>query len=111
MMANNNNRTNKLVVPGADQALEKMKLEIATELGIPDYDKVDKGDLPARLHGAIGGSMTKRLIELGQQALANQSNIDINNQSNLNYQEYKQEMIQDLSSGNNVSAEDSQALQ
>lgn len=86
------NRANKLVVPGSQQAMEKMKQEIAAELGYANYDEIDKGALPARIHGMIGGSMTKRLIELGQQALSGQNMT----QSNLNYQEYRQEAHQEL---------------
>lgn len=51
--------------PEVDQsvdALNKMKVEIANELGIANYDKIDKGDLPARLHGKIGGNMVRRMI-------------------------------------------------
>lgn len=60
---------NKLEVPEARKALTQMKLEIAAELGITDYDKIDKGELSARQNGQIGGEMTKRLIEMGQRAL------------------------------------------
>ncbi len=88
------NRTNKLVVPGVEKAMEQLTNEIAAELGYPEYATMDKGEIPARVHGMIGGSITKRLIELGEQALINsQSNL---NQSNLNYQEYSQEARQDL---------------
>ena len=59
-MANNRNN-NKLVVPAADNALNQLKLEIASELGIENYDEIDKGALPARVHGAIGGSLNKAL--------------------------------------------------
>ena len=94
-MANRGGNRNKLVVPGTENLLNKMKNEIAAELGIPNYDQIDKGDLPARVHGAIGGTMTKRLIELGQQALANQSNLNLND-SSLDLEQYKQDMVQDL---------------
>lgn len=87
--------SNKLVVPGVDNALNQMKLEIAAELGFQDYENMDKGALPSRLNGMIGGTMTKRLIELGQQALANQGQVDLN-KTNLNYNEYAQEAQQDL---------------
>lgn len=49
--------------------LQQMKLEIAAEFGIENYDSIDKGDLPSRLNGKIGGEMTKRLIELGKMQL------------------------------------------
>lgn len=88
----NRNRSNKLVVPGVSNALNQMKLEIAAELGISDYDNIDKGALPSRVNGMIGGTITKRLIEMGQQQLAGLSTA----QSNLDLQEYAQEAMQDL---------------
>lgn len=58
--------TNKLVVPGAKQALEQMKYEIAREFG------VNLGpDTSSRLNGTVGGEITRRLVEKGQQQLAN----------------------------------------
>ena len=68
-----NKRNNKLVVPESSQVLEKLKLEIAAELGYPDYENMDKGELPAKIHGIIGGNVTKRLIALGQQSLRQQN--------------------------------------
>ena len=56
-MSNNNN--NKTAVPQAKQALNQMKLEIANELGMADYQQVDKGNLTARQNGYVGGYMTK----------------------------------------------------
>jgi hypothetical protein len=102
-MANRGGNRNKLVVPGSENLLNQMKLEIAQELGIANYDQIDKGALPARVHGAIGGTMTKRLIELGQQALANEANLSFND-SNLDLNQYQQDMVQDLQSAANPSA-------
>lgn len=41
-----------------------MKTEIAGELGIANYDSVDKGNLTARQNGYIGSYMTRRLVEM-----------------------------------------------
>jgi hypothetical protein len=65
----NNNRRNRLEVPGAESVMEKLKLEVANELGIPNYDQLDKGDLPARVHGKIGGTMVRKMIEYAEQAM------------------------------------------
>ena len=62
---------NKIVVPEAKQALNQMKLEIASELGISNYDGIDKGNLSARENGSVGGEMTKRLISLAQEQMKN----------------------------------------
>lgn len=58
---------NKKVVPEAKQALNQMKLEIASELGMNNYQEVDKGNLTARQNGYVGGYMTKKLVEMAEQ--------------------------------------------
>jgi len=67
-MARNNN-SNKILVPEARQALDQMKLEIASELGLSNYNSIDKGNLPSRQNGYVGGYMTKRLVEMAQQSM------------------------------------------
>ena len=67
-MANNNN--NQKVVPQAKQALNQMKLEIANELGMNNYQQMDKGNLTARENGYVGGYMTKKLVEMAEQQIA-----------------------------------------
>ena len=67
-MANNNN--NQKVVPQAKQALNQMKLEIANELGMANYQQMDKGNLTARENGYVGGYMTKKLVEVAEQQMA-----------------------------------------
>jgi hypothetical protein len=67
-MAKNNN--NRIVVPEARQALEQLKLEIANELGINNYDNIDKGELPSRVNGYVGGYMVRRLVESAQNQMA-----------------------------------------
>ncbi|MDD2377367.1 MAG: alpha/beta-type small acid-soluble spore protein [Bacilli bacterium] len=66
---NNNQSKNKLVVPGAKQAIDKMKWEIASELG------VNMGpDATSRANGSVGGEITKRLVQMGQQQLGSTAN-------------------------------------
>ncbi|MFL8222172.1 small, acid-soluble spore protein, alpha/beta type [Clostridioides difficile] len=72
MVSNNNN--NRTVVPGAKEALNQMKLEIANELGMSNYQQVDKGNLTARENGYVGGYMTKKLVEMAEQQMAGKSN-------------------------------------
>ncbi len=63
-----NSTTNKLVVPGAKQAIEQMKYEIANELG------VNLGpDATSRANGSVGGEITKRLVQMGEQHLGSTS--------------------------------------
>lgn len=67
-MANsNNNNSNQLLVPGVQQALDQMKLEIAQEFG------VNLGpDTTSRANGSVGGEITKRLVRMAQQQLSGQ---------------------------------------
>ena len=67
-MANNNN--NQKVVPQAKQALNQMKLEIANELGMANYQQMDKGNLTARENCYVCGYMTKKLVEMAEQQMA-----------------------------------------
>ncbi|MDR1774098.1 MAG: alpha/beta-type small acid-soluble spore protein [Clostridioides sp.] len=62
--------TNTTVVPGAKQALNQMKAEIAGELGMSNYASMDKGTLTSRENGYVGGYMTKKLVEMAEQQLA-----------------------------------------
>ena len=59
------NTNSKMVVPGAKQAIERMKYEIANEFG------VNLGpDTTSRANGSVGGEITKRLVQLGQNKLS-----------------------------------------
>ena len=58
-------KNSKLVVPGSKQILDNMKYEIARELGITMGPETS-----SRLNGTVGGEMTRRLVELGQQSLS-----------------------------------------
>lgn len=61
-------RRNKLLVPGAGNALDQMKQEIANEFGVQLG-----ADTTARANGSVGGEMTKRLIRMAEQNLGNQN--------------------------------------
>jgi hypothetical protein len=65
-----NTGTNQILVPEARQALDQMKTEIASELGMTNYDSMDKGNLPSRQNGYVGGYMTKKLVETAQRNMA-----------------------------------------
>lgn len=65
-------KRNRALVPQASQALERLKQEVATELGIQNYQGY-LGDVPARLNGAVGGNMVRRMIAAAEQALIQQT--------------------------------------
>lgn len=64
----NNKSNNRFVVPGAKQAIEKMKYEIANEFGVTMGP-----DATARANGSVGGEITKRLVKMGEQHLGGSS--------------------------------------
>lgn len=59
---------NKLLVPGAEKAMDNMKEEIAQEFGV----KLG-ADTTARANGSVGGEMVKRMIKMAEQNM-NQNN-------------------------------------
>lgn len=65
----NNNSSNDVLVSSARNALEQLKFETATELGIPNYAQTYKGDLPSRVNGSVGGYMVKKMIALAESQL------------------------------------------
>jgi small acid-soluble spore protein D (minor alpha/beta-type SASP) len=57
-MSNNN----RIVVPAARAAMDKFKMEAASEVGVNLKDGYN-GDLTSRQAGSIGGQMVKKMIE------------------------------------------------
>lgn len=60
---------NKTLVPEAKAGLNRLKTEVASEIGLNDYENIDKGNLSSRDNGRIGGEMVKRMIESYEQEL------------------------------------------
>lgn len=64
--------------PNARKALSQMKHEIASELGLENMGiPTQSGEMTSREYGfyggPVGGAMTKKLVEMGENALINQS--------------------------------------
>lgn len=74
-MALGSGRYNKgLEVPGAHQALDNMKYEIAAELNLPVHQGSEDywGNLSSKDCGRVGGSMVKKMIAMAENQLSNQ---------------------------------------
>ena len=54
--------SNIKVVPGAEEALNKFKYEVASEVGVNLKDGYN-GDISSRDAGRIGGNMVKKMIQ------------------------------------------------
>ena len=59
-----NNSSNQLVAPGAQQAIDQMKYEIAQEFGVQLGP-----DATSRSNGSVGGEITKRLVQMAEQQI------------------------------------------
>jgi small acid-soluble spore protein A (major alpha-type SASP) len=63
-MSNRSGGRNQLLAPGAQQAIDQMKYEIATEFGVQLG-----ADATSRANGSVGGEITKRLVQMAEQQL------------------------------------------
>lgn len=64
-------RSNKPVNPGAENALDRMKLEIASELGIADQVRSQGwATMSSADCGRVGGQMVRRMIEQYESGLS-----------------------------------------
>ena len=68
-MGSNNSSSNRTLVPEARQGLNKFKTEVASSIGLQNYEGTDKGNLSSRQNGTVGGNMVKHMIESYEQGL------------------------------------------
>jgi hypothetical protein len=68
-MASNNSGSNRTLVPEAKEGLNRLKNEVASEVGIQNYESADKGNLSSRQNGSVGGEMVKRMVQSYEQGL------------------------------------------
>ena len=68
-MANNSNSSNKMSVPAAKGAMDKFKMEVASELGISLKEGYN-GDLSSREAGSIGGEMVRKMIKQQEEQMS-----------------------------------------
>lgn len=64
-MSSNNNQLN---IPEAKEAMERFKMECASEVGV-NLKQGYNGDLTSRQAGSVGGQMVKKMIEAYEQSM------------------------------------------
>lgn len=65
-------RSNKPVNPGAENALDRMKFEIASELGIAETVRQNGwATMTSADCGRVGGQMVRRMIEQYESGMSN----------------------------------------
>lgn len=73
MATGQNRSSNQLLVPQATGALDQLKYEVAQELGIAIPQDGYQGNMTTKDNGSIGGSITRRLVQMAEQQLAGQA--------------------------------------
>jgi small, acid-soluble spore proteins, alpha/beta type len=56
-------------VPQAKEAMDKFKMEVANELGVPLKNGYN-GDLTSKQNGSVGGEMVRQMIKRQEQEMA-----------------------------------------
>ena len=62
--------SNKKVVPEAKEALNKFKMQAASEVGV-NLKQGYNGDLTSKQAGSIGGQMVKKMVESYENSIKN----------------------------------------
>ena len=68
-MASNNSSSNRSAVPEAREALNRYKMEVANEIGVP-LKQGYNGDLTSKQNGSVAGEMVKRMIRQQEQQMS-----------------------------------------
>ncbi|MDE6851362.1 MAG: alpha/beta-type small acid-soluble spore protein [Lachnospiraceae bacterium] len=61
--------SSQMEVPQAKEAMDKFKMEVAGELGVPLKNGYN-GDLTSAQNGSVGGEMVRRMIKRQEQEMA-----------------------------------------
>lgn len=72
-MSNSNTGSNRAEVPQAREALDRFKMEVASELGVP-LKQGYNGDLTSAQNGSVGGEMVRKMIKRQEEQMSGGSN-------------------------------------
>ena len=68
-MSSNNSGTNRMEVPEAKEAMDRFKMEVASEIGVP-LKQGYNGNLSSAQNGSVGGEMVRRMIKNQEQSMS-----------------------------------------
>ena len=63
------NKSSNIIVPNAREAMDKFKMESASEVGV-NLKQGYNGDLTSRESGSIGGEMVRQMIKKQEQQMS-----------------------------------------
>jgi len=61
-MSSTNNSSNRMEVPQAKEAMNRFKMEVASEIGVP-LKQGYNGNLTSAQNGSVGGEMVRQMIK------------------------------------------------
>lgn len=64
-----NNQSSRMEVPQAKAAMDKFKMEVANELGVP-LKQGYNGDLTSAQNGSVGGEMVRQMIKRQEEEMS-----------------------------------------
>ncbi|MCD8077420.1 MAG: alpha/beta-type small acid-soluble spore protein [Lachnospiraceae bacterium] len=63
--------TGRIEVPEAKEAMDRFKMEVADEIGVPLSKDGYNGNLTSYENGSVGGYMVKKMIEAQEKEMSN----------------------------------------
>lgn len=69
MTENNSGSTNRMEVPQARAAMDRFKMEVASEIGVP-LKQGYNGDLTSAQNGSVGGEMVRQMIKKQEESMS-----------------------------------------
>ncbi len=64
-----NKSGSRMTVPQAKEAMDRFKMEVASEIGVP-LKQGYNGDLTSAQNGSVGGEMVRQMIKKQEEAMA-----------------------------------------
>lgn len=69
-MTNNSNQgSSQMEVPEAKEAMDRFKMEVASELGVP-LKQGYNGNLTSAQNGSVGGEMVRQMIKKQEESMS-----------------------------------------
>jgi hypothetical protein len=68
-MTSNDSGSNRMAVPQAKEAMDRFKMEVASEIGVP-LKQGYNGDLTSAQNGSVGGEMVRQMIKKQEESMS-----------------------------------------
>ena len=64
------NQSSRMEVPQAKEAMDRFKMEVASEIGVPLKNNGYNGDLTSAQNGSVGGEMVRQMIRRQEESMS-----------------------------------------